>query len=107
MMADAVSVLSRKLSVTDSLVYTFVVILPHRYRPQRPESIPATPVRPSHKRRIKTEEKVVAFVWGEEFIQILAALTVLPRTILKNRRIKFNLFFLISWCNLSYKLKSP
>ena len=36
------------------------------------------------KYRIKTEEeaKVVASVWGEEFIQLLAALTVLHRTIL-------------------------
>ena len=35
------------------------------------------------KRRIKTEEKakVVAAVWGEEFIQLLAALAILPRTI--------------------------
>ena len=40
-----------------------------------------------HRRRIKTEEKVkvVASVWGEECIQFLAALAILPRTILKNR----------------------
>ena len=40
-----------------------------------------------HRIRIKTEEKanVVASVWGIEFIQILAALAVLPRTILKDR----------------------
>ena len=39
------------------------------------------------RRRIKTEEtaKVLAFVWGEEFIQFLAALAILPRTIMKNR----------------------
>ena len=38
-------------------------------------------------RRINTEEKakVVAAVWGTEFIQCLAALAILPRTILKNR----------------------
>ena len=35
---------------------------------------------PTHRKRIKTEEKakVVASVWGEEFIQFLAALAVLP-----------------------------
>ena len=35
----------------------------------------------------KTEEKakVVASVWGTEFIQLLAALAVLSRTILNNR----------------------
>ena len=33
-----------------------------------------------HKRRINPEEraKVVASVWGEEFVQLLAALAVLP-----------------------------
>ena len=42
-----------------------------------------------HRSRIKTEEKakVVAAVWGEEFIQFLAALAVLPWTILNNRMI--------------------
>ena len=41
-----------------------------------------------HRRRIKTEvrAKVVASVWGEEFNQFLAALAVLPTTILKNNR---------------------
>ena len=40
-----------------------------------------------HGRRIKTEKmaKVVASVWGKKFIQFLAALPILPRTILKNR----------------------
>ena len=35
---------------------------------------------------IKTEEKakVIASVWGEEFIIFLATLAVLPRTILNN-----------------------
>ena len=44
-------------------------------------------VKLTHRRKIKTEEKVkvVASVWGEEFINFLAALAVLPRTILKNR----------------------
>ena len=42
---------------------------------------------PAHRRWIKAEEKakVVASVWGAEFIQFLVALAVLPRTILKNR----------------------
>ena len=37
-----------------------------------------------HRRRIKTEAKakVVACVWGEEFIQFLDTLAVLPRTFL-------------------------
>ena len=46
-----------------------------------------------HRRRIKTEEekaKVVASVWGKEFIQFLAALAILPRTILKNRMKSIN-----------------
>ena len=40
-----------------------------------------------HRRFIKTEEKakVVASVWGEECIQFLTALAILPRTIMKNR----------------------
>ena len=40
-----------------------------------------------HRRRIKTEEKanVVTSVWGKEFIQFLAALAVLTRTIYNNR----------------------
>ena len=40
-----------------------------------------------HRRRIKTEEKakVVISVWGKEFIKFLAALAILPWTILKNR----------------------
>ena len=77
-MADAVRVLSRKLSVTDSLAYTYVVILPHRYRPQRPD-IPYPQRLPFHRRRIKSEEKakVVRSVWGTEFIQFLAGLAVL------------------------------
>ena len=40
-----------------------------------------------HRRRIKTEEKakVVAAVWGTEFVQFLAALAILHyRKILKN-----------------------
>ena len=41
---------------------------------------------PSHTRRMETEEKAkVVTVWGEEFIKFLAALAVLPRTILNDR----------------------
>ena len=60
---------------------------------------------PSHRRRIRTEEKakVVASVWEEEFIQFLATLAVLPMTILNNRmhqddlkeKDEFNLFIKI------------
>ena len=37
----------------------------------------------SHRRRMETEEKakVVNAVWGADFIQFLAALAVLPRSI--------------------------
>ena len=40
-----------------------------------------------HRRRINTKEKakVVASVWGTEFIPFLATLAVLPRTVLNNR----------------------
>ena len=40
-----------------------------------------------HRRRIETEAKakVVAAVWGAEFISFLAALAVLPRSIWKKR----------------------
>ena len=43
------------------------------------------------RRNIKTKEKakVVASVWGEEFIQILATLSILPRTMWKNRMNSF------------------
>ena len=60
-----------------------------------------------HRRRINTEEKakVVASVWEEEFIPFLAALTVLPRTIFKNR-MNSSLSFKSSWCNSSYYSKS-
>ena len=40
-----------------------------------------------HRRRINTEEKakVVAAVWGTEFIKFLAALAIFHQTDLKNR----------------------
>ena len=59
-----------------------------------------------HKRRIKTEEKakVVVSVWGEEFIQFLAATAILPRTILNNR-MNSSFSFKPSWCNSSYYSK--
>ena len=56
-----------------------------------------------HRRRINTEEKakVVAAVWGTEFIQFLAAQAVLPRAILKNRK-NSPFSFKSSWCNSFY-----
>ena len=56
-----------------------------------------------HRRRIDTEEKakVIAAVWGPELIQLLAALAILPRTILKNR-MKLSFSFKSSWCNSSF-----
>ena len=61
-----------------------------------------------HRRRIKTEEeaKVVASVWGEEFIKFLAALAILPRTILKNS-MNSCFSFKFSWCNSSYNSNCP
>ena len=49
----------------------------------------------SHIRRIKTEEKakVVAYVWGEEFMKFLAALAFLP-TNWKNRMNSIHPFLL-------------
>ena len=40
-----------------------------------------------HRRRMETEgkAKVIAFVWGAEFVQFLAALAVLPLSIWKKR----------------------
>ena len=60
-----------------------------------------------HRRRIKSEEKakVVASVWKEEFIQFLAAIAVLPWTILKNR-MNSSSSFKSSWCISSYYSKS-
>ena len=57
----------------------------------------------SQRRRIKTEEKaeVVAYVWGEEFIQFDAALAILPRKILNNI-MNLHFFFNHPWCNSSY-----
>ena len=44
------------------------------------------PEHPGHRRRIGLEDKVkvVASVWGAKFVQFLAALAVLPRSIWKN-----------------------
>ena len=33
----------------------------------------------------EAKAKVVAYVWGADFVQFFAALAVLPRSILKNR----------------------
>ena len=63
-----------------------------------------------NRRRIKTKTeakaKVVASVWGAEFIQFLAALAILPRTILKNRMNSF-FSFKSSWCNSSFNSNRP
>ena len=57
----------------------------------------------SHRRRINTEDKakVVAYVWGEEVIQFLAALAFLQRTILNNT-MNSSFSFKSSMCNSSY-----
>ena len=49
-----------------------------------------------HRRRMETEAKakVVAPVWGTEFIQFLAAQAILPRSILEEYN-EFNIFFQI------------
>ena len=61
-----------------------------------------------HRRRLKTEEKakVLAAVWGEEFIQFLAALAVLSGMILNNR-MNSSFSFKSSWCNSSYEKRRP
>ena len=62
----------------------------------------------THTRMIKTEEKakVVASVWWEEFIQFLAALAILPRSILKSR-MNSSFSFKSFWCNSSYNSYHP
>ena len=61
-----------------------------------------------HRRRITTEEKTKGhpFCLGEEFIQFLASLAFLPRTISKNR-LNASFSFKSPWCNSSYYSKSP
>ena len=63
---------------------------------------------PPAKRRKKTEKKakVVTSASGKEFIQLLAALAVLPRTILNNSMIP-SFSFESSWCNASYNSNRP
>ena len=58
----------------------------------------------NQRRRIKT--KVVAAVWGEDFVKFLSALTILPRTIFKNR-INSSSSFKSSWCNSSHNSNRP
>ena len=65
-----------------------------------------SPISTAHRRRIYTEykAKVVIAVWGgggAEFVQFLAALGILPSTIMKNR---MNSSFSLkpSGCNSSY-----
>ena len=54
-----------------------------------------------------TEEKgkIIAAVWGKEVIPFLAALAILPRTILKNK-MNSSFSFKSSWCNSSYSSNS-
>ena len=64
----------------------------------------------NHRRRIKTEEKakVVAAVWGTEFIQFLAALAILHyRTILENRMNSSFCLIHLGACNSSYSSSRP
>ena len=58
-------------------------------------------------RRMETEAKakVVASIWGTEFIQFLTA-QFFTRTILKSRMKSF-FFFKLSWCNLSNSSNRP
>ena len=60
-----------------------------------------------YRRRINTEEKakVVAAAWGEECIQLLAVLAIVPRTILKSR-MNSSFSFKSSWRNSSNSSKS-
>ena len=63
-----------------------------------------------HRRRINTEEKakVVAAVWGTEFIQFLAALAILHyRTILENRMNSSFCLIHLGACNSSYSSSRP
>ena len=43
------------------------------------------PLQPQKKDEDRRKDKVVASVWGEEFIKFLAVVPVFPRTILNNR----------------------
>ena len=65
----------------------------------------------NHRRRIYTEKKakVVAAVWGTEFIEFLAALAILHQDDLKTRMnlsffhiilVQLILFFISSWCKI-------
>ena len=66
---------------------------------QPPVNVPSYGMSSIHRRRIETEgkAKVVASVWGAEFVQFLAALAVLPRSIEKKRLNSAGLFGKNSW----------
>ena len=61
-----------------------------------------------HRRRMETEEKakVLASVWGTEFIKFVATLAILPRSIWKNRTnstVSSKLTILLLWSEASRK----
>ena len=58
------------------------------------------------KEKDRKKAKVVASASGKEFIQLLATLAVLPRTILNNSMIP-SFSFESSWCNASYNSNRP
>ena len=57
------------------------------FRPSQPSNLHGLSVAciEEEEEEKKKKEKVLASVWGEEFIKFLAALAVLPCTTLKNR----------------------
>ena len=81
---------------------------PHNQPPKQPDPLWIIKQKCFVLQRIKTEEKamVVASVWGEEFIQFLASLAILPRTICKNR-LNSTFSFKSSWCNSPYYSNRP
>ena len=81
---------------------------PHNQPPKQPDPLWIIKQKCFVLQRIKTEEKamVVASVWGEEFIQSLASLAILPRTICKNR-LNSTFSFKSSWCNSPYYSNRP
>ena len=56
--------------------------------------------------RQKNRQRSSLLFGGKEFIQFLAALAILPRTILKNR-INLSFSFKLSLCNSSYYSNRP
>ena len=85
----------RDFRVSDYRPETGFIILKHRSRLQKLVSSDAISETPWHRRRIYIEAKtkVVASVWGAEFIQFLATLALFPRLIWKNRMNSTSLSF--------------